>query len=485
MVDFGYDISNFTDVASIYGTMEDFKDLLDTAHKKDLKVILDFVPNHSSDQHEWFQKSLKKIDPYTDYYVWHEGKKLPNGTVVAPNNWISLFGGSAWTWREERQAYYLHHYVVQQPDLNYSSPALVQQMKDVLKFWLDLGVDGFRVDAVPNLCEDQRFLDEPLSGTTNDPNDYDYTVKIYTKDVPGTYDVVKGWSELLAEYSGDKVMMIEAYTTIPMTMKYYTSGASYPFNFGMVVDLNNQSTAADFKHLIDRWIENMPEGATANWVAGNHDNPRLVSRFGPKARAVTLLTLLLPGVSVTYNGDEIGMEDTPVSWENTKDPEACLAGKNKFAKVTRDPERSPFQWDTTTSAGFSSNPNTWLPINENYKTVNLKTEKKDKDSYYNFYKTIAKLKKMPFLTKANLVTQVLSKNILLISRKTAKDGSVYAILNLGAGQETVNLSSIDKVSRELKVYYASANFDLKPGHRLSSSKRIKVPPYGIAVLIKH
>lgn len=138
-------------------------------------------------------------------------------------------------------------------------------------------MDGFRVDAVPNICEDQRFLDEPLSGTTNDPNDYAYTRKIYTKDVPGTYDVVKGWSEVLAEYSGDKVMLIEAYTDIPMTMKYYTSGASGPFNFGMIIDLHNQSTAADFKHVIDRWMSNMPEGATANWVVSYKNNKNIVN----------------------------------------------------------------------------------------------------------------------------------------------------------------------------------------------------------------
>lgn len=129
-----------------------------------------------------------------------------------------------------------------------------------------MGVDGFRVDALPNLCEDQRFLDEPLSGTTDDPNDYTYTVKIYTKDIQETYDVVRGWVEVLAEYSGDRVMMIEAYTTIPMTMKYYEYGASYPFNFGMITDVNNQSTAADFKNFIDTWMNNMPQGATANWV---------------------------------------------------------------------------------------------------------------------------------------------------------------------------------------------------------------------------
>ncbi|XP_076227420.1 alpha-glucosidase-like isoform X2 [Nomia melanderi] len=485
MVDFGYDISNFIDIEPLFGTMKDFEDLLDTAHSKSLKVILDFVPNHSSDQHEWFQKSLKKIEPFTDYYVWHPGKKLEDGTVVPPNNWVSVFGGPAWTWKEERQAYYLHQFTAEQPDFNYHNPTLVKEMHDVLRFWLNKGVDGFRVDAIPHLCEDQRFLDEPLSGTTNDPNDYDYTIKTFTKDQQLTYDIVKGWSEVLAEYNGDKVMMMEAYATIPLTMKYYHYGASFPFNFEMIANLNNQSTAADFKNMIDTWMSNMPEGATANWVAGNHDKPRVLSRFGPRTRAVTLLTLLLPGVSVTYNGDEIGMEDTWISWEDTKDPQGCNAGKNRYEQMSRDPERSPYQWDATISAGFSSNSTTWLPVNKNYKTINLETEKGEKDSYYNFYRSIAWLKTAPSVKKANLVTNLLSHNVLLIARETEDDESVYAILNLGGMQETVDLVNFYNVPCGLKVYYSTDNFNFKTGDFLCQARNVQVPPYGIAVLMKH
>ncbi|XP_015432639.1 PREDICTED: alpha-glucosidase-like [Dufourea novaeangliae] len=486
MVDFGYDISNFVDIDPIFGTIQDFEDLLDTAHNMSLKMIMDLVPNHSSDKHEWFQKSLQNIEPYTDYYVWRNGTVLENGTVVPPNNWVSVFAGSAWTWRMERQAYYLHQFAPEQPDLNFNNENVVREMQDVMRFWLNKGVDGFRVDAILHLCEDDRFLDEPLSGDTNNPNDYGYTVKTFTKDQPKTYEIVKGWSEVLKEYEDSKVMMMEAYTDIPMTMKYYEAGASFPFNFGMITDANKSSTAEDFKKLIDRWMSNMPTGAAANWVVGNHDKPRLVTRFGSKrARAVTLMTLLLPGVSVTYNGEEIGMEDTWVSWEDTKDPQGCNAGHNRFEQMSRDPARSPFQWDNTTSAGFSANPKTWLPINDNYKTINLATEKEQINSYYNFYKAMSWLKKAPFVVNGNLTTTVLNNRVLLISRETAEDGSVIAVLNLSNKAEYVNLSQFDNVSCGLNLYYATDGSNLVPGPVPCHTQNVYVPASGIAVFIRH
>ncbi|XP_033323567.1 alpha-glucosidase [Megalopta genalis] len=486
MVDFGYDISDYRSIFPAFGTMKDFEDMVKAAHSKNLKVVIDFVPNHTSDQHEWFQKSLKNIKPYSDYYVWHEGRKLENGTRAPPNNWISIFGGSAWTWRPERNAYYYHQYTKEQPDVNYFNEDLVQEMKDILKFWLDKGIDGIRVDAAARLCENQTFADEPLSGLTNDPNNFAYTVKIYTRDHPRNYEIVRGWSKVLAQYEGDKVMMIEAYTDLNHTMEFYDAGASYPFNFAMVINLNSNSTAKDWKFIVDRWIDNMPKGATPNWVAGNHDNSRLVTRLGPdRARAITAMTFILPGVTVTYNGDEIGMEDTWVSYKNTQDPHGCNEGPEGYEKTSRDPVRSPFQWDATTSAGFSTNAKTWIPVNDDYKTVNLASEKKDKDSFYNFYNSLAILKKVnPAVRKGNLTDKLLTDNVLYIARETVSQGAVYAILNVANSTEVVDLSEIQKPKCKLRVYYASAGFGLKKG-ALLCNESVKVPPYGTLVLTRH
>ncbi|XP_011135578.2 alpha-glucosidase isoform X2 [Harpegnathos saltator] len=483
MIDFGYDISNFTGIDPVYGTMTDFEALVETAHDHSLKVIMDFVPNHSSDRHEWFQKSLQGIEPYTDYYVWHKGKVLADGTVTVPNNWVSVFGGPAWTWRDERQAYYLHQFAPEQPDLNFNDEDVVRAMQDVIRFWLNKGVDGFRVDAVPHLCEHQGFPNEPLTGNAN-PNDYGYTDKIYTKDQPRTYEVTRGWRSVLDEYPGDKVMMIEAYSNITMTMKYYQYGAHFPFNFGMITDTSRDSTAADLKTMINKWMLNMPTDATANWVAGNHDKPRLVSRYGEqRAQAMTMMTLLLPGVGVTYNGDEIGMEDTWISWEDTKDPQGCNAGKDHYETASRDPERTPFQWDGTTSAGFSTNPKTWLPINKNYKTVNLAAEKKRSDSYYALYKTVSALRKWSSVKRGNLSTKLLNDNVLVFAREAAGEKSVYVIINFVDQKQIVDLSMLTGLFKQLNVYYATTNAHFLIGKPVDDIQAMEIPASAAVICV--
>ncbi|KAG7203430.1 hypothetical protein KM043_013497 [Ampulex compressa] len=480
MVDFGYDISDFKGIDSVYGSMQDFEDLVKVAHEKSLKVIMDFVPNHSSDKHEWFQKSLLNIEPYADYYVWHKGKVLDDGTVTVPNNWVSVFGGSAWTWREERQAYYLHQFAPEQPDLNFNNENVVQEMKNVVRFWLEKGVDGFRVDAVPHLCEDNRFLDEPLTGNTNDPKNYGYTDKVYTKDQPRTYDMVRGWREVADEYTAKdgvpRIMMMEAYSNISMTMKYYEYGAHFPFNFGLVTSVDKNSRASDFERLIDSWMSNMPSGSTANWVAGNHDKPRLVTRFGlQRAQAVTIMTLLLPGVGVTYSGEEIGMENTWISWEETKDPQGCNAGKEGYEHSSRDPERSPFQWDDSVSAGFSTNPKTWLPVNENYKTLNLAAQKGEEDTYFSLYQAVSSLKKSPVVQSGNLIVKLLNENVLAFSRETEEYGSVYVVVNFSNEEQTADLSVFDNLSDRLNIYYATTGSKLIPRTSVSNLNSLKIP----------
>ncbi|XP_012530711.1 alpha-glucosidase [Monomorium pharaonis] len=482
MIDFGYDISDFVNIDETFGTMKDFEALTKSTHDASMKIIMDLVPNHSSDQHEWFKKSLQSIEPYTNYYVWHKGKVLSNGTVTVPNNWVSVFGGPAWTWREERQAYYLHQFAPEQPDLNFENENVVNEIKNVMRFWLDKGVDGFRVDAIPHLCEDIRFLDEPLTGNPN-PNDSGYTHKIYTKDQPRTYEIIKEWREVLNEYSDQRIMMMEAYANMTMTMKYYVYGAHFPFNFGFVADTNQDSKAIDFKKLIDRWMINMPVlKGTANWVAGNHDKSRLVTRYGrQRAEAVTIITLLLPGVSVTYNGEEIGMEDTWISWEDTKDPQGCNAGKDGYEKASRDPARTPFQWDNTTSAGFSTNPKTWLPVNENYMTLNLAAQKEQNNSYYALYKAISALRKWPAVKGGILTTKLFGDDVLAFTRKADGEQSVYVVVNFANKEETVDLSTLVHASNELHVYYATTNAHHLIGDIIKDVHTLKIPASGAVI----
>lgn len=313
MVDFGYDISDYKQIQPEYGTMQDFEELIDTAYGLGIKVVLDFVPNHSSDQHEWFKKSAAKEPGFEDFYVWQDGVLQEDGTRVPPNNWQSVFYGSAWEWHEGRQQFYLHQFTKEQPDLNYRNPKVVQAMDDVILFWLNKGVAGFRIDAVNHLFEDEALKDEPISGKTKDPLSYDYSKHIYTKDLPEVLEMVQHWRRLLDEYSSKhperptRIMMTEAYAGLTQLADYYEDsdgvrGSHLPFNFHFITDVKGDADARDFVYNVEKWLIYMPRGHAANWVMGNHDNPRVASRFGATSvDAMNMLLLTLPGVAVTYN----------------------------------------------------------------------------------------------------------------------------------------------------------------------------------------
>ncbi|XP_026672580.1 alpha-glucosidase-like isoform X5 [Ceratina calcarata] len=485
MIDFGYDISNFTDIDPVYGTLEDFRELVKAAHAKNLKVVIDFVPNHTSTKHPWFLKSLQGIEPYKDYFVWHEGKVLENGTRVPPNNWMSNIAGGAWEWRDERQAYYLHQFTVEEADLDFYNENVINEMKDVVRFWLKEGVDGLRVDAAMFLCEDLQFRDEPRSYETDDPTDKNYLAHIYTNNLLETYKVIQGWRDVMNEFDKDLIMTTEAYTDLNSTIKYYKYGADFPFNFKLITDVNKDSKAADFKNVVDSWMNNMPTGRTPNWVVGNHDRNRIAARFGPKrARAITMMTLLLPGIGVTYYGEEIGMTDAYISWEENQDPEGCLAGPEKYLSQTRDPERTPFQWDNSTAAGFSTNPKTWIKVNENYKTLNLAAEKKDENSVWTMYLKLATLKQSPNFKQTKLNTKLLSDNVFAFSREHKKYGSVYAVINFSEQEDIVDLSAFNNVPKKLYTYYATDGITSLPKTTIKDIKKVKVPATGFLVLIK-
>merc|ERR1711970_536264 len=400
MADFGYDVSNYTDVDPIFGTLEDFDNLSKEAQKRNLKIIMDFIPNHSSDQHEWFIKSENREEPYTDYYIWRDRNESNPGGV--PNNWLSVFRFSAWTWSEKRQQFYYHAFLPEQPDLNYWNPAIIQEMKDVLKFWTDRGVAGFRMDAVPFLFEDQQFRDEPVSGKTNDTNDYGYLDHIYTWNFPEVIDVLAQFTESVRDNTkGDGFVMVEALSedlTTEDMMTFYDC-SDFAFNFNLILKIEPfysfKFSGDAIKNAVADWLDNMPEGKTANWVLGNHDNWRVRTRFGePNIVGFNMIALLLPGVSVTYQGEEIGMTNTNVSWEDTVDPAGLNCGEEHFQDMgcSRDPERTPMQWNSSANAGFS-NGKPWLPVNENYKTVNVETQIAIEDSHLNIYKQLTSLRR--------------------------------------------------------------------------------------------
>ncbi|CAL1684144.1 unnamed protein product [Lasius platythorax] len=479
MVDFGYDISNFTDVDPIFGTLGDFKILVAKAKKLGLKVVLDLVPNHTSDEHPWFQKALKGDEKYKNYYMWADGKDKDDKTP--PNNWISVFSGSAWTYAPSQKQWYFHQFDYRQPDLNFSNPDVKEEMQNVLKFWLDLGIDGYRVDSAVFIFEDKELRDEPRSyaaGAT--PRDYTYLDHIYTTDQLPTYELFGSWRKYLDEYADEhnqdqKMMVMEAYTSFPHTMQYYDYDVT-PFNFMFIINVTNSSSAQYVKQEIDLWMNSMPKGDIANWVLGNHDNHRVASRYPGRLDQMTMLSMILPGMAVTYNGDEIGMVDLAnISWADTKDPEACNAGIEHYAAISRDPERTPFQWDATKNAGFSKANSTWLPVNANYKTLNLLREKSSHESHYKIYKTLAYMhRKEPALTEGSYRSFTANNGTVLGVIRNSGSRTVLLLINFKDDiPQQVNLSA-EGLPPKMKVKVANLDSRLKRGSTVSVNN-IRLP----------
>ncbi|EDW00816.1 maltase A3 [Drosophila grimshawi] len=473
MADFGYDIADFYDIQAEYGTLQDFDELIAAAKERGLKIILDFVPNHSSDENVWFQKSVRREKGYEDYYVWHDGYLNATGDRQPPSNWLQAFRGSAWEWNEQRGQYYLHQFAVKQPDLNYRNPAVVAQMKRVLTYWMDRGVAGFRIDAVPWCFEvlpdsEGRYPDEPLSGYTDDPDDSSYLKHIYTQDLPETVDMVYQWRQLLDDYQrvhgGDtRVLMVETYSNLDYVMQFYgdhtTKGAQIPFNFQFIVggqgDKNNtQMNAGGFVKIINSWMSQMPAGQTANWVMGNHDQRRVGSRYGEqRIDLMNMLQMFLPGVSITYQGEELGMTDLDISWEDTRDPAACNSNPEIYEQFTRDPARTPFHWSSELNAGFSTSSKTWLPINPNYVSVNVATESAADSSHLKLYKQLVQLRQLKTLQYGATRYAAINDNVLAIKRSLSGQQSYVLVANV----LDTSVSGVDVAS----VLYASGNYKIK------------------------
>ncbi|XP_058829358.1 maltase A3-like [Topomyia yanbarensis] len=459
MVDFGYDISDYREIQPEYGTMADFDNLVAEAKRLGLKVIMDFVPNHSSNQHQWFIDSENRVSGYEDYYVWDDGKTNPaGGRNLPPTNWIQAFRGSAWEWSEKRGQYYLHQFTVEQPDLNYRNPKVVEEMKGVLKFWLDKGVDGFRIDAIPFLYEVVKtsggvYPDEPLSGTTQDQEAFEYLDHIYTQNQPETLEMVYQWRELVDQYQKEhggetRVLMTEGFTTLEILKEYYVSaegrlGPHMPFNFGLITDVDGNSKADQFVKTIESWMAIVPKDGVANWVIGNHDRPRTATRFGQdRIDAMNMLILSLAGASVTYQGEEIGMTDVFISWEETVDPAACNAGEALFEEKSRDPCRTPFQWDDSAMAGFTTGSRTWLPVGPNYRTVNVKVEEAQERSHLKVYKAMMKLRESKTFLHGLLRVRAMSDNVLAIVRELTGNNTYITLVNLGNNSEVIDATGL-------------------------------------------
>jgi alpha-glucosidase len=391
MHDFGYDVADYCGIHPLFGDMDDFDRLLAETHKRGLKLLLDLVPNHTSDQHPWFLESRSSRDnPKRDWYIWRD--PAPDGGL--PNNWRSYFGGPAWTFDEKTGQYYLHQFVTQQPELNYRNPEVIAALHDAMRFWLNKGVDGFRVDVIWLMMKDPLFRDEPPNPNWDGINPFDSIQHIYTANLPEVHDLVRGMRKVLDEYDA-RMMVGEIYLPNEELVKYYGSPEArechLPFNFQLI---NAAWNAPAVKKMVDDYEAILPADAWPNWVLGNHDQHRLATRVGAQqARVAAMLLLTLRGTPTCYYGDEIGMENVPIPPEMVQDPPAV--NQPEIAHIVgRDPERTPMQWDDSPNAGFSTpEASPWLPLAGNYREVNVAGQLEDPASMLNFYRRLLAFRK--------------------------------------------------------------------------------------------
>jgi alpha-glucosidase len=433
MKDFGYDVADYRAVHPMFGDMDDFDRLVHETHARGLKLILDFVPNHTSDEHPWFIDSRgSRGSDRRDWYLWRD--PAPDGGP--PNNWLSNFGGPAWTLDPATGQYYYHAFLPEQPDLNWRNPQVVQAMLDQLRFWLDRGVDGFRVDVIWHLIKDDQFRDNPPNPTwTPDANPFHELLPVYTADRPEVHDIIARMRSVFDEYD-DRVLIGEIYLPVERLVHYYGEdlrGAHLPFNFQLI------SAPWDARHLarmIEEYENALPEAGWPNWVLGNHDNHRIASRVGAaQARVAAVLLLTLRGTPTLYYGDEIGMHDVVIPHDRIQDPfERNVPGKG----LGRDPERTPMQWDDGPGAGFSA-ATPWLPLADDHRRVNVRSQRNDPTSMLRLYRRLIQLRRgAPALEIGRFRSCAVHPGVLSYLRIGREGEAAFLVaLNLTAGAHTV------------------------------------------------
>jgi len=500
-VDFGYDISDYYSIDPQYGTLADFDRLVSEAHKRHIGIIMDLVLNHTSDQHPWFKESASsRTNPRADWYMWRD-PKFVNGHRVPPNNWESLFGGSAWQWDPARQQYYYHRFYIQQPDLNWSNPQVRQAMYNVERFWIRHGVVGFRLDAITSLFEDPQDRNEPyVLGPNGKPliNAYgDKVVQtIYTDDLPEVHSVIRQLRQVADQTAGRKVVLIgETYLDSVADLRSWYGAHNDELELPMDMEIGfiNQWNVPLFRRRIGE-AEIEIDGHEPLFVFDNHDNPRWdryqfdaaghsVFGYGPYhddiGRVLSTILFASRDTAMMYYGDEIGMVTTlPTRKEDVRDP-IGIRGWPK--EKGRDGERTPMQWNDSPNAGFSpAGVKTWLPIPSSYATFNVSAEEQQPDSILHWYQQLIALKQRdPALHSGQEIMLNRSDNhVLAWLRRSSTGEAVVVACNFTAQPQTVhfNLQPQGVAGQRLRTLL------LTPGAPAPASLRsVQLGPYGVYI----
>jgi alpha-glucosidase len=467
MADFGYDVADHCAVDPVFGTLDDWDRLVETARRLGLRLILDLVANHTSDQHPWFRAA--RAGERRDWYLWQDGS-----SAQPPNNWRSVFGGSAWTWEAAAGAWYYHAYLKEQPDLNWRNPEVRDAIAGVMRFWLKRGADGFRIDALRQYVKDSGLRDNPVNPDWHSGLDpYGAVLPEFTTDRPELDEVVRGVRAVADEAARrdgrERVLIGELYLPVDRLMRFYRAGLHLPSNFSL---LTAPWEAGAIAELVEHYERLLPFGAWPNWVLGNHDRSRLASRIGSEqARAAAVLLLTLRGTPTLYYGDEIGMTDGAVPADRVRDPwERNVPGRG----LGRDPARTPMQWDASAHAGFCADAaEPWLPLAPDADRVNVAFQRDDPGSLLSLYRRLLALRRRhPALHSGDYETLAAPDGVLAYLR--AWQGERMAVV--------VNLAS-DAREAVLEGVRGVIVLDTAGGREASDFDRRLVLDGGSAVVI--
>ncbi len=433
MKDFGYDVADYGNVDPLFGGLEDFDRLLTEAHERGLRIIIDLVPNHTSDQHPWFLASRhSRSDPKRDWYLWRD--PAPGGGP--PNNWLSHFGGSGWTWDEATQQYYYHAFLREQPDLNWRNPQVRAAIHEIMRFWLRRGVDGFRVDVISHLIKDDLFRDNPPNPDWRGHGpDITRLTQLYSANRPELHEIIGELRRVIDAFP-DRVLIGEVYLPIDQLVAYYgaqNDGLHFPFNFHL---LQTPWRADALGALITRYEAALPLDAQPNWVLGNHDQRRVAGRLGEaQARIAAMLLLTLRGTPTLYYGDELGIGDIIIPEDRQRDP----WGRREAAfNVSRDPARTPMQWNDTIYAGFSTH-EPWLPLTADHALRNVATLRSDAHSILSLHKNLLALRRRCKALHSGDCRPLDAQEQILAYERYDDRERIFILLNLGADPTHVPL----------------------------------------------
>ncbi|MDE0877867.1 MAG: alpha-amylase family glycosyl hydrolase [Sphingomonas bacterium] len=434
MADFGYDVADYCDIDPLFGSLADFDALLAAAHERGLKLLLDFVPNHSADRHRWFVESRSARDhPKRDWYIWRDA--APDGGP--PNNWISDFGGSAWEWDAGSGQYYYHAFLKEQPDLNWRNPDLRAAMMGAMRFWFDRGVDGFRIDVLWHMIKHADFPDNPPNPDyRKGMGEMHSVLQLNSTDQPDVHKIAADMRRLADGYVGDRVLIGEIYLPVPKLMEYYgidAPGVHLPFNFQLIDAAWDASTLAA---AIRDYEAALPVGGWPNWVLGNHDRPRIATRVGSaQARIAAMLLLTLRGTPTLYYGDEIGLTDVDIPPARVVDPREL---REPGLGLGRDPVRTPMPWNSSVHAGFSTT-DPWLPLGDDWPTHNMAVQADDAGSMLAFYRGLLALRRKHAALALGAIERIRTEGDVLIYERALAAERIVVALNLSDEQAELSL----------------------------------------------